>query len=431
MKRSVVLCTAAALALMALGCSKNNGGENSIHGKIGGNIIVLTNRTDIVDTKLQEYKEAFEEKYPGTSVEFEAITDYEGTVRTRMGTQEYGDVLCRPNIQSIDFEKYFEPLGSLEDFDKVMNFTRTSNAISYKDVVYTYPMVATVSAGIVYNKAVFEKAGVGVPRNTEEFYEAMQKIKDKTNAVPVFMNYPSGWTLNQWEGGLLSASGDPEYKRKIIHEDSPFVPGDGHYELYKMMYEVVKRGLCEKDLLASEWEQSKQDLADGKIGCMVLGSWAIQQIKDLAARPETIGYMPFPFEIDGKKYAEAQLDMPLCINKYSKNKATAYAWIKFMSDDTDWVQYTESIPVKKGEPYPAVLDSFGEMGVQYIESAPAEPQYEGVYDKIDKESEIGFWNDPEKKRIIDAAIGSTKETFEGIMADWNKRWAKTRAEYLN
>lgn len=164
-----------------------------------------------------------------------------------------------------------------------MSFTRTSNAISYKDVVYTYPMVATVSAGIVYNKAVFEKAGVGVPRNTQEFYEAMQKIKDKTNAVPVFMNYPSGWTLNQWEGGLLSASGDSEYKRKIIHEDSPFVPGDGHYELYKMMYEVVKRGLCEKDLLASEWEQSKQDLADGKIGCMVLGSWAIQQVKDLAA----------------------------------------------------------------------------------------------------------------------------------------------------
>ena len=145
MKRSVVLCTAAALTLLASGCSKNNGGENSIHGKIGGNIIVLTNRTDIVDTKLQEYKEAFEEKYPGTSVEFEAITDYEGTVRTRMGTQEYGDVLCRPNIQSIDFEKYFEPLGKLEDFDKVMNFTRTSNAISYKDVVYTYPMVATVS----------------------------------------------------------------------------------------------------------------------------------------------------------------------------------------------------------------------------------------------------------------------------------------------
>ena len=171
MKRSVVLC-AEILSLMAFGYSKNDGGENYIHGKIGGNIIVFTNRTNIVDAKVQEYR----------------------------------DVLC------------------------------------------TYPMVATVSAGIVYNKAVFEKAGVGVPRNTEEFYEAMQKIKDKTNAVSVFMNYPSGWTLNQWEGGLLSASGDQEYKRKIIHEDSPFASGDGHYELYKMMYEVVKRGLCEKDL---------------------------------------------------------------------------------------------------------------------------------------------------------------------------------------
>lgn len=118
MKRSVVLCAVAALALVASGCSKNNGGENSIHGKIGGNIIVLTNRTDIVDTKLQEYKEAFEEKYPGTSVEFEAITDYEGTVRTRMGTQEYGDVLCRPNIQSIDFENILSRSASLKTLTK-------------------------------------------------------------------------------------------------------------------------------------------------------------------------------------------------------------------------------------------------------------------------------------------------------------------------
>lgn len=431
MKKAQILAGAAAFAVALCGCSKKDSAENTIDGKVQGSIIVLTNRTDIVDTKLQEYREAFERKYPGTSVEFEAITDYEGTVRTRMSTQEYGDVLCRPSIQSVDFESYFEPLGKLEDFEKTMNFTNTSSPIAYNGIVYSYPMVATVGAGIVYNKNVFQKAGVSVPRSVEEFYDAMQKIKDETDAVPIFMNYPSGWTLNQWEGGLMSASGDPEYKNKIIFEDSPFVPGDAHYELYKMMYEVVKRGLCEKDLLASEWEQSKQDIADGKIACMVLGSWAIAQVKELAANPDNIGYMPFPFEVNGKKYAEAQLDMPLCINKHSKNKATAYAWIKFMSDDTDWVQYTESIPVKKGEHYPSVLDSFGEMGVEYIDTKPAPAEYEGVYDSMDKESEIGFWNDPEKKRIVDAAMGTTNESFDDIMADWNRRWAKVKAEYVN
>ena len=86
-KKSFCLALAASVVVLS-GCNKKT---TATDGEIGGTIIVLTNRTDVVDTKFQEYKEAFEEKYPGTNVEFEAITDYEGTVRTRMSTKEYGD----------------------------------------------------------------------------------------------------------------------------------------------------------------------------------------------------------------------------------------------------------------------------------------------------------------------------------------------------
>ncbi|MGN0738508.1 ABC transporter substrate-binding protein [Treponema porcinum] len=422
-----IITAAGALAVLLSGCSgKKNSSDNSINGKIQGSITVLTNRTDIVDTKLQDYKEAFEEKYPGTSVEFEAITDYEGTVRTRMSTNEYGDVLYRPAIKTVDYSKYFEPLGKLEDFMKEFDFTNGSNPISYEGIVYCYPTNGIVGGGVVYNKKVFEKAGAGIPRSTEDFYNALEAIKKNTDAVPIFLNYPAGWTLNQWEGGVTSCSGDPEYKNKMIHEDAPFVPGNAHYETYKMMYEVVKRKLCERDMLSSDWELSKQMLADGKIGCMVLGSWAIPQVKALADNPDDIGYMPFPYEVNGKKYSEASLDNTLCINVHSKNKATAYAWIKFMADETDWVQFTESIPARKGGKYPAVLDSFKDLGVQYFEISRPSAEDEGVYDTLDKEAEIGFWSEPEKKRIVDAAMGTSSEDYESIMADWNKRWAKAR-----
>lgn len=427
MKR-ILFPLAAALALACAGCAKKESADNSLNGKIGGSIIVLTNRTDLFDTKLQEYKEQFEAKYPGTSVEFEGITDYNGTVRTRMATQEYGDVLCKPDIQSVSYADYFEPLGAIEDFEKEFNFTSGSSPIFYNGTVYCYPANAVVGSGILYNKKVFEQAGASVPETTDEFYEALELIKEKTDAVPLQINYPAGWTLNQWEGTVSSFSGDPQYKNTIIHEDAPFVPGDPHYETYKVMYEAVKRGLCEKDMLSSDWELSKQQIADGKIGCMVLGSWAIPQVKEIADNPDDIGYMPVPAVVNGKKYAEASLDMPLCINKHSKNKATAYAWIKFFCDDTDWVQFNESIPPRKGGAYPAVLDSFSTMGVEYFEMAKAPEGYESAYDTLDKESEIGFWSDPEKKRIIDAAMGTTSESFDDIMNDWNRRWAKARKD---
>jgi raffinose/stachyose/melibiose transport system substrate-binding protein len=91
--RRAILAAALATALAAAGCGggDDNGGSS---GKITGDITVLTQRTDIVNTLFQEYKKKFEAKYLGTHVKFEAITDYEGKVRIRMNTEDYGDVLA-------------------------------------------------------------------------------------------------------------------------------------------------------------------------------------------------------------------------------------------------------------------------------------------------------------------------------------------------
>ncbi|MCX7656371.1 MAG: hypothetical protein N2Z76_07590, partial [Treponemataceae bacterium] len=79
------------LGLM-LGSCTSKSGSSVKEGEVSGKIVVLTHRTDWVNTKFQDYKKAFNAKYPKVEVEFEAITDYEGTVRTRMSTKEYGDV---------------------------------------------------------------------------------------------------------------------------------------------------------------------------------------------------------------------------------------------------------------------------------------------------------------------------------------------------
>lgn len=183
-----------------------------------------------------------------------------------------------------------------------------------------------------------------------------------------------------------------------------------------------------KSFMSGKESSSAQELADGKIGCMVLGSWAIPQVRSLSKTPGDIGYIPFPVEVNGKKYAEAVLDMQLCINVNSKNKATAYAWIKYMAEQSDWVSYTEAIPCEIGKEFPEVLTAFSDMGVQFVETARPNDGEEGIYDILDKESEIGFYSDPEKHRIIDAAMGSSKETFDGIMTDWNRKWAKARTD---
>ena len=59
-----------------------------------------------------------------------------------------------------------------------------------------------------------------------------------------------------------------------------------------------------------------------------------------------------------------------------------------------------------------------------IEENPAPEGKESLFSDINNQSELGIGTtDDEKQRIIDAAIGNTKETFADIMADFNKRWS--------
>src|SRR5688572_18339202 len=91
----------AALALVT-GCTggagEDTGTTGDFSGDVKGNITVLTNRTDLVTTKLPEYAKKFEAKYPGTKVTFEGVTNYEEDVTTQLGSGDYGDVLLIPSV---------------------------------------------------------------------------------------------------------------------------------------------------------------------------------------------------------------------------------------------------------------------------------------------------------------------------------------------
>ena len=64
-----------------------------------GEITVLTNRTDLVtDGTLDRYAAEFRKMYPKVTVKFEGITDYEGEVKIRMNSDDYGDVLLIPQL---------------------------------------------------------------------------------------------------------------------------------------------------------------------------------------------------------------------------------------------------------------------------------------------------------------------------------------------
>src|SRR5664280_950722 len=97
----------------------------SASSDISGSITVLTNRTDIVDSVFTaQYVPAFNKIYPNIKVTFQALKDYEGDVKIRMNTTDYGDVLLIPNaIKPDQLASYFTPLGTVADLSKTYRLT--------------------------------------------------------------------------------------------------------------------------------------------------------------------------------------------------------------------------------------------------------------------------------------------------------------------
>ena len=406
--------------------SSASSSDSSASADLSGTITVLTNRTDLVDTKFEDYKAQFNEKYPNVTVEIEGLKDYESDVAIRMQTTEYGDVLMIPNsVKSGDFATFFEPLGTKSELSEKYEEAYLSAKAKGDDV---YGLASCAAAnGIVYNKKVFADAGVDtLPTTPDEFLEALQKIKDNTDAIPYYTNYHDSWALTAWEDHAFgSVTGDADYHNNgIVTEESPFSEGKSHYTVYKLLYDIVEKGLCEKDPVTSDWESSKGKLNNGEIGCMVLGSWAISQMQDAGDNAADIGYMAFPSNIDGKQYATAGADYCYAINKNSENKEAARAWIDFMLDESGFALSEGSISIKKGDPLPDTLADFSE--VEMVVDNPATDENVDKFDTISNESEVGLYSvETEKQRIVEAALGKSGESFDDIMNDWNDKWNKT------
>ena len=415
--------------------AEDEGNEAGDEAKeITGEITVLTNRTDLIDTDFADYKAQFEAKYPGTTVNFEAITDYEGDVAIRMQTSDYGDVLMIPNtIKSTQFSSYFEPLGTVEELSEKYD-AAFLNAKQSEGVVYGLPSIGNAQ-GICYNKEVFANAGITeMPKTPEEFLEALQKIKDKGEcANPYYTNFKDGWTLTQWQDHAWgTCTADPDYHNNgIVNEEAPFSEGTYNYIVHKLMYDIVAQDLCEVDPTTTNWEDSKGMLARGEIGCMVLGSWAISQMQDAAVTegldPSIIGYMPFPVTVNGKQYATAGADYCYAININSSNKDTARAWIDFMVDESGFALNQGAISIVKDDPMPDTLADFAD--IELVIDNPATPENEGKFDVLSQESEINLYAEPEKQRLLESAMGSTNESFDDIMNDWNARWKEALDNY--
>lgn len=367
----------------------------------------------------------FNKEYPNIKVNAEAVTDYAEDSLLRLSTGDWGDIMFIPAVDKSDLSTYFLPLDTYENMDKEVNF---ANAWEYDGMTYGVSYMGGAQ-GIVYNKAVFEAAGVTeLPKTPEDFIAALQAIKDNTDAIPLYTNYAAGWTMGAWDAyvGTVSEGDNAYLNQKFAHDADPFSdPGDGTgiYNLYKILYDAVANGLIEDDYTTTDWEGCKGMINRGEIGCMVLGSWAFVQMRDAGENGDDIGYMPFPMTVGGTQYVAAGGDYAFAINANASddNKTASMVFIKWMTEKSNWSYNEGGYTVDKDGQNPDMYSAFDGCTVLSDEAAIAGE--ETLLNDINAESELSFnaGGNAKVQRIVEAAATGS-ETFDDIMADWKAAW---------
>lgn len=393
----------------------------------------LTHRTDIVDTDLAQYAEDFKKDYPNVNIEFEAITDYVNDITMRLTTGDWGDICMIPtSVDKAELGNYFMSLGTVEGLSGNYQENLIQNFL-YDGNVYGVPSMANVQ-GIVYNKAVFEAAGVTeIPKTPDEFLDALQKIKDNTDAIPMYTNFAAGWTMTAWDAYIDGgATGDANFAHEgLTKGENPFSDrGDatGPYAVYNTLYEAVSRGLTEEDPTTTDWEGSKGMLNRGEIGCMALGSWAIVQMQQAGENADDIGYMAFPITVDGKQYAAAGPDYNygININSSDDDKAAAMCFVKYMVEKSDYAAKAGGLSAVIGAEMPDALAAMD--GVELVVNSTAPAGEENLFNDINNESELGLnVSGYTSSTIVESAI-SGSATMEELVTDWNERWTAAQEE---
>lgn len=393
-------------------------------------IKMITHRTDIVDTKFQDYIKEFQKLYPNIDITYEAITDYVEDMTIRLTTDQWGDICMIPTtVDKAELPSLFVNFGTKDSLSSIYNGSFLNNWL-FEGNVYGLP--STINAqGVVYNMRVFREAGVTeLPKTPTEFLDALQKIKDNTDAIPLYTNFAAGWTMTAWDAYIAgNATGDPDFKNiKLPHMKNPFSDrGDdtGPFAVYNILYEVVKRGLIEDDPTTTDWEGCKGMMNRGEIAVLVLGSWAVSQMQDPAQGPNgaDIGFMPFPISVNGKQYAAAGPDYcyGININSSVENQIASMLYVKWLVEESRFAYTEGGIPLALGEDYPDLYKAF--TGAEFVVDSTALEGEETLFDDLNTTSEIGIDRDPlHVQAIVEAALMGTK-TMEEISDELNKKWS--------
>lgn len=213
--------------------------------------------------------------------------------------------------------------------------------------VMAFPF-AVEGAGLIYNKAILDKAGIEPEsiKTTKDLEDAFNKVKE--TGVEALAISPMDWSIaghflpiayadqsndsvevNNFLESLKSGSVD-------LSTNKPF---NGLMDTLDMM---KKYNMYKNDPLAATYESNQQAMGSGEVGFWFMGNWTWPQIYEFSGTTEGFGFIPVPISNNSTDYGNSGIPVGVTkyigIDKVNNDTEQQAAAKKFL----EWLVYSES-----------------------------------------------------------------------------------------
>lgn len=341
-RRILALALAGLMAFTAIGCSTKST-EKSKSGttgdKSGGEVNILTEWA-FSDDVIKKF-----ESETGISVKQNVVLNSQNMQQVRnskLASGENLDIMGINNDTSdpSDFVKkgYLIDLSNeewLNNFNPQMLTDMQKQCTMTPDKTYLVSYEA-IYMGVWYNKDMFSKYNIAVPKNWNEFLATCDTLK-KNGVTPLVQGGKDSWPLDQEMKFAREALLDENktfktdiYTGKVKWTDPDVV---SKFERIGKLLNP-KNGYYVSGMLGTAYDQCYQLLLQKKAAMWLMGSWAVETMVKSNVTPDfTLGVFPLPNNDPSKQqYSYGQTyARPYGIYSKSKNVDNAKAFLKFMS----------------------------------------------------------------------------------------------------
>ncbi|GAX91737.1 ABC transporter substrate-binding protein [Effusibacillus lacus] len=335
MKNSSKLMAASLAVAMTVagiaGCSSKDAGTNA-GGEKKENVKLTMTSWRVEDTKQYEkIIEEFKKANPGIDIEFKAqkATEYDTILDTALKGGQAADIIqLRPysGATKIADAGYLEPLDSLKGISNIdASYYEAAKGSDGK--IYGIPL-STNTTQIYYNKKLFEKAGVSVPKTWDELVQVAKTLKEK-KITPFALGAKDGWILSLTHATIgPDVYGGKDFVQKVLKgetnfKDAKFVDSIKRFNDLTPYFPENFTGLSATDGQALFFTE--------QAAMYIGGSFDLQPIRDKNKNLDFDFFPCPPASSGGKGTITTWVDGSFGVNKNSKHKAEAMKFMEFMT----------------------------------------------------------------------------------------------------